>query len=118
MMANTMSYKGYIAGVTVDPEAGILHGEVVGARDVITFQATSVNQLRKEFEASIDDYLEFCRERDITPDRSYSGVFSVRTSPEAHRKAALAAEVQNEKSLNAWVAKILEREASKVLEEI
>jgi predicted HicB family RNase H-like nuclease len=33
-----MEYKGYVGIVEFDDEAGILHGEVVDTRDVITFQ--------------------------------------------------------------------------------
>ncbi len=114
-MTNTVTYKGYIANIGVDPEAGILHGEVVGTRDVITFQATTVTRLKKEFQASINDYLELCKERGITPDKSYSGIFSVRTKPEAHRKVAMASEISEAKSLNAWAADVLEKAADEVL---
>ncbi len=114
-MSNTMTYRSYIASITVDPDAGLLHGEVVGARDVITFQATTVRQLGKEFKASINDYLNLCEERKITPDKSYSGVFSVRTKPEAHRKLAMASEISEAKSLNAWAADALEKAADEVL---
>ena len=56
-------YKGYIATVEFDDEAGIFHGEVALARDVITFQGTSVDELRQAFRDSIDGYLEWCVER-------------------------------------------------------
>jgi len=111
-----MNYKGYFASIKVDDEAEILHGEVVGARDVITFQATTVNRLKKEFKVSIDDYLELCEEKGIKPDKSFSGRFSVRTTPEVHKLVVIAAETESEKSLNAWVSKILRRAASEVLE--
>lgn len=57
-----MTYKGYIAMVEYDDAAGIFHGEVVNLRDVITFQGTSVEELRQAFVDSVDDYLEFCAE--------------------------------------------------------
>ena len=63
-----MNYKGYTAVVDLDEEAGILHGEVVGTRDVITFQARSVDELEQAFRDSVDDYLAFCKERDEPPD--------------------------------------------------
>ena len=58
-----MEYKGYNGAVEFDDEAGIFHGEVVLARDVITFQGTSVDELRQAFRDSIDGYLEWCLER-------------------------------------------------------
>jgi len=33
-----MEYKGYIAKVEFDVEAGIIRGDVINTRDVITFQ--------------------------------------------------------------------------------
>ena len=37
-----IEYKGYIGKIEYDPEAKILHGDVINTRDVITFQGTSV----------------------------------------------------------------------------
>lgn len=54
-------YKGYRATVEFNDEAGIFHGEVTHLRDVITFQSTSVDELRAAFRDSIDDYLEWCQ---------------------------------------------------------
>ena len=58
-----MEYKGYNATVEFDDEAGIFHGEVALVRDVITFQGTSVDELRQAFRDSVEDYLEWCAER-------------------------------------------------------
>lgn len=63
-----MQYKGYEAKVEPDPQAGILHGEVIGMRDVITFQAKSADELEQAFQDSVDDYLEFCRQRGEQPE--------------------------------------------------
>ncbi len=58
-----LEYKGYTGHVEFDDEAGLFHGEVLDKRDVITFQGISVQQLEQAFRESIDDYLEFCAER-------------------------------------------------------
>lgn len=68
-----LEYKGYTAQVELDAEAGLLHGEVLDTRDVITFQGKSVDELQEAFRESIDDYLEFCAQRGEEPDRSFSG---------------------------------------------
>ena len=67
-----MRYKGYRATVTYDEESAVLQGEVQGLRDVIVFEANSVERLRKEFRKSVDDYLAVCAERGRSPDRPYS----------------------------------------------
>jgi predicted HicB family RNase H-like nuclease len=102
-----MEYKGYVGRVEFDNEAGIFHGEVVGTRDVITFQGQSVAELMAAFEESVEDYLAFCRERGEEPDRPFSGQFVTRIAPELHRQINLAASLSR-KSLNAWVSEQLQ----------
>ena len=105
-----MQYKGYRAAVTYDSEAGVIHGEVVDTRDVIFFEATSVEQLNKEFQFSIDDYLAVCAEKGRTPDKPFSGRIPLRLRPEVHRAATVAARTGG-KSLNAWLAETIEQAA-------
>ena len=59
----SMTYKGYQSKVELDEESGVFHGEVINVRDMITFQGTSVEELKQAFEDSVDDYLEFCASR-------------------------------------------------------
>jgi predicted HicB family RNase H-like nuclease len=101
-----MEYKGYIGIVDYDDEARIFHGEVVNTRDVITFQGKSVDQLEKSFRDSINDYLRWCKEDGVNPEKPYSGKFNLRISPELHKQAALAAHKMN-LSLNKFVEKAL-----------
>ncbi|MCP4579633.1 MAG: type II toxin-antitoxin system HicB family antitoxin [Deltaproteobacteria bacterium] len=97
-----MEYKGYFAKVEFDDEANIFHGEIINLRDVITFEGETVDELRKAFNDSIDDYLEFCAERGEDPEKPYSGKFLVRVGPELHKTIVIEAR-KNGKSLNAWV---------------
>src|ERR1022692_1692835 len=55
-LKEVMTYKGYEAKVDLDEEAGVFHGEIINTRDVITFQGTSVEELKQAFEDSVDDY--------------------------------------------------------------
>ena len=96
------TYKGYIGKVDYDDEVGTFHGEIINIRDVITFQGMSVRELKRSLEGSVEDYLQFCRERGEEPDRPFSGKFIVRVPPEVHREAFLKAKSAG-KSLNAWV---------------
>ena len=68
-----MQYRGYHATIALDDDAGLFHGEVVGIRDVVTFQGTSVPGLREAFAASVDEYLKVCAERGRTPEGASSG---------------------------------------------
>jgi predicted HicB family RNase H-like nuclease len=105
-----MEYKGYVGRVEFDDAAGAFHGEVVNTRDVITFQGATVEELRKAFHESVEDYLAFCKKRGEDPEKPYSGQFVTRVSPALHRRISTAASVAG-KSLNAWVAEQLEKGA-------
>ena len=102
-----MEYNGYRAAVSFDDEVGIFHGEVVGTRDVVTFQGHSVKELRNAFKDSIDEYLKFCAERGRAPDKPFSGKIPLRLSPELHRAASEAARLEG-KSLNSWLSEVVE----------
>jgi predicted HicB family RNase H-like nuclease len=102
-----MEYKGYTARVEFDDEAEIFHGEVIGIKDVVTFQGKTAKELKKAFKESVDDYLSFCKERGEVPDKPFTGKFIVRISPELHRKIYLSAKLSNE-SINAWLNEKLE----------
>ena len=68
-----MEYNGYHAVVTFDEEVGLLHGEVIDTRDVITFQGKSVDELEQAFRGSVEEYLKICEERGRVPDKPFSG---------------------------------------------
>ena len=97
-----MKYKDYEATVKFDEEAEIFYGEVINTRDVITFQGSSVEELKKEFENSVEDYLEFCRERGEEPDAPFTGDVVLHISPELHHRLYTKAK-RNGKTLNSLI---------------
>lgn len=97
-----MKYKGYIGHVEYDDEAKIFHGEVVGLKDVITFQGKSVDELERAFKDSVNDYLSWCKQRGEEPEKTFSGTFNLRIPPELHAKLALHAKTAG-LSLNSYV---------------
>ncbi len=44
-----------------DEDALCYHGDVIGIRDVITFQANRLDDLDAAMVASVQDYLAFCK---------------------------------------------------------
>jgi predicted HicB family RNase H-like nuclease len=108
-----MEYKGYTGQITaVDEAQGIIHGEVTGINDIVTFEGKTSEDLVQAFHDSVDDYLEFCAERSESPEKPYSGKFLVRISPALHQQASLAAKKAGE-SLNAWVAAAIKAQLGK-----
>jgi predicted HicB family RNase H-like nuclease len=102
-----MEYKGYLGKVEFDDEANIFHGEIINLRDVITFEGESVKELKKAFHESVEDYLDFCKERGESPEKPFSGKFLIRIDPALHKKIVTHARLEN-KSLNSWVSDILQ----------
>ena len=102
-----MEYRGYIGKVEIDDEVGILYGEVINVRDVITFEGESVDEIQKAFQESVDDYLDFCAKRKESPEKPFSGKFVLRLPAELHRKAYIQAKLAD-KSLNGWVTEVLQ----------
>jgi predicted HicB family RNase H-like nuclease len=58
-----MKYKGHLARVEPDSDAKLFHGQVIGFRDVITFQANRAADIEKAFHDSVEGYFGFCKER-------------------------------------------------------
>mgnify|MGYP000441951130 CR=1 FL=1 len=103
-----MKHKNYIGKVEFDDEADIFHGEVINTRDVITFQGTTVDEVKKSFVDSVEDYLAFCKERGEEPDKPFSGRFNLRIEPELHQKIYILAHA-HKMSLNAWLSQAIEK---------
>ncbi len=64
-----MEYKGYVAAIEYDDSANSLHGYVAnsGAYAVADFYGSDVTELKREFAASIDEYLAPCEEDGVRP---------------------------------------------------
>ena len=103
-----LDHKGYSGRVEYDDEAGVFHGEVLGLRDVVTFQGRSVEEIEESFRESVEDYLEFCAERGEEPDKPFSGKLALRLNPELHRNVYTRAGKEG-KSINQWIAEQLDR---------
>lgn len=103
-----MKYKGYLGDVVYDDEARLFHGEVIGLKDVITFQGTTVSELEQAFKDSVDNYLVWCQERGEEPEKTFSGNLHLRINPKLHAKLAREA-ARNSTSLNSFIIEKLEK---------
>lgn len=103
-----MKYKDYFGKVRYNDGAKIFHGEVIGLKDIITFQEKSVNELRIAFQDSINDYLAWCDERGEQPEKTYSGKLNIRMNPNLHAHLAIEAAHQGV-SLNDLINQKLRR---------
>ncbi len=107
-----MRYKEYSAVINYDEEQRLLHGRVIGIKDVVNFYGKTPDELEAEFKNSVEEYLAFCKEHHKKPDKPYSGEFLIRTTPERQRAISAAASKAG-KSVNKWAEKVLLKEALK-----
>jgi predicted HicB family RNase H-like nuclease len=107
-MNNTITYKGYTAIVGFSAEDDCLVGHIAGINDVIGFHADSVEEIRKVFYETVDDYLATCAKIGREPNKPYSGKVTLRLPPELHAQLAVQAEA-NGSSLNNWMVTALNK---------
>lgn len=110
-MNNTMTYKGYTAIVGFSAEDECLVGHIAGINDVIGFHADSVEEIRKVFHETVDDYLATCAKIGREPNKPYSGKVTLRLPPELHAQLVVRAEA-NGSSLNNWLVSALSQSVS------
>lgn len=107
-MSHYMSYKDYLGTVEYSSEDDCLYGKVIGVHGLTAYEGQSLEELRRDFKAAVDEYLELCKERGVIPEKSCKGSFNVRVTPELHRLATIKADEKNI-SLNAFVTMALEQ---------
>lgn len=105
-MSQTLQYKGYDGSVLYSAEDRLLHGRILGIRDMVSFDGTGVKSIEKNFRGAVDEYLEFCKAEGKSPDVPFKGNFNVRVPQDLHQRAAQYA-VEHDLKLNAVVQEAL-----------
>jgi predicted HicB family RNase H-like nuclease len=113
---NLMSYKGYLGSVEFDESERIFYGRLVFIRALVSYEAKDAEGLIQAFHEAVDDYLAHCAEQGAAPERPLKGSFNVRTGPELHRRAVMAASRAG-MSLNAFITRALEAAVAKEVKE-
>ncbi|MBR1502541.1 MAG: type II toxin-antitoxin system HicB family antitoxin [Prevotella sp.] len=104
---NTMTYKGYLGSVNYSDKDQVFFGKIEGINGLVNFEGESVKELTEAFHEAVDDYLAYCKDEGIEPDKSYSGILNVRLTPAIHRQIAMLAR-QAGMTLNAYIKDALE----------
>ena len=103
---NTLKYKGYVGSVAYSEPALVFFGKIEGIDDLVNYEGESVTELTAAFHEAVDDYLAYCEDHGLKPEKSYTGTFNVRISPMTHREIANLASEEGI-SINAFVKKAL-----------
>ncbi|NCU04867.1 MAG: type II toxin-antitoxin system HicB family antitoxin [Chitinophagaceae bacterium] len=93
-MNDILQYKTYLATVHFSAEDEVFFGEIIGINDLVSFEGTTVKELKKAFHEAVDDYIATCKELGKEPEKTYKGSFNVRIPMELHRQAAIYASVK------------------------
>ena len=106
-----MEYKGYLASVEFDDSVDVLHGRVVnnGPYPIATFEAIETRALRREFERSVDEYLEWCEEDGVEPRMPMCSEIELRLGTGLHAAVEMVARAEG-LGVDAWIVRAL-REA-------
>ena len=115
-MKDKLKYKNLYGSVHFDTEALIFFGKIEEIDDLVTFEGTTVDEIKSSFEEAVDDYLEICELTGREVKKKYKGTFNVRIDPTLHQKA-VANSLEQGISLNQFVQKAIEDEI-RVLEEV
>ena len=80
-----------------------------GPYPIVTFEASDVDDLKRKFHTSIDDYLSWCAEDGVEPRRGFSGKLNLRLGPDLHRQVSVEAAARD-LSINEWITRTISKE--------
>lgn len=110
-----LKYKGYTGSVEFSEEDNCLFGKVQGLHGtLISYEGSTIDEIRADFEGAVDDYLASCEERGIAPVKPYSGKLVLRMPSELHGQVAAAA-MATGTTINDFINKALTNEINRPL---
>jgi len=107
-----MKYKNFLGSVHYSAEDDRFVGRLEEIDDLVTFEGSSVTELKRAFHEAVEDYIELCAAAGKPAGRSFKGSFNVRITPELHRSAYRCA-MEDGISLNQFVQQALEHEVAR-----
>ena len=110
-----MHHKGYHGSVEYSEEDQCLYGKVLGLKNsLILYEGNSLDELKIDFEAGVENYLERCKAKGSEPEKPYNGVLNIHIPPEVHVKLGVYAE-NHGTSINSFIRDSIERRLETVL---
>jgi len=107
---SVLTYRGYYGSIEHSLEDNCLFGSLIGLeKGAMTYEGTTLNELKARFEETVDTYLEHCKECRIKPEKPFSGLFNIRVNPSLHQKVVVTAREKGV-SVNFFVKQAIEHE--------
>lgn len=107
-MKDMMEFKGYFGSVHYSDDDRIFYGKLEFIKALVSYEGTSVDELRKAFEDSVEEYLATCLEEGVEPETPFKGSFNIRAGSDLHRRLVAEASRLGIK-LNRLVVRALEK---------
>lgn len=70
MVSNILYYKGYYGKIEYSAEDKVVYGKIMGIHSLISFESESATDIETEFHNAVDDYLSYCEEEGIEPEKT------------------------------------------------
>lgn len=102
MKKNILEYKGFVGSVEFSTEDEVFYGKVIGIKDLVSYEGNTVISLKSNFHGAVNDYIDLCKKENKSFEKSLSGSFNIRVSPELHQLAVIIA-THHGLSLNKFV---------------
>ncbi len=102
-----LKLEGFIADVDYQDGDGLMHGTTTNTHATLHFAGKDVDELKRAFAETIEDYRSWCKERGIEAEKGYSGTLSLRIDPDLHKRVAVRANAAGESS-NQFIAEKLQ----------
>lgn len=112
MIQNIIEHKEFIGTVSYSDIDACFYGKIEGINDLVTFEGSSVKELKKAFHQAVNDYIKLCAEAGKEPYKSVKGSFNIRIEPRLHYFAIYTA-LKNGMSLNQFVAEAIKNNIDK-----
>ena len=107
---SVLTYKSYYGSIDFSLEDNCLYGSLIGLENgAMTYEGTTLIELKARFEETVDMYLEHCQECGIEPEKPFSGLFNIRLNPALHQKMAVRAREKG-MSVHHFIKQAIERE--------
>ncbi len=113
-MENFITYNDYIGSVNYSADDRVFYGKIEFIQDLVTFEATTVNDLESAFRNAVNHYLQQCQKLNKAPQKTFKGRIQVTLDPGLYKRASLIAAHQKI-SLNQLVAQALKHEVEKYM---
>lgn len=86
-MIDRLVFEDFIGSVHFSAVDDTFFGKLEGVNDLVTFEGSSVKELKKAFKEAILDYKLLCEQTGKNVNKSFKGSFNVRIDPKLHELA-------------------------------